>query len=82
MKNSMAKVEQGTTLNVTFDFTCSLNPGTYFLNAGVFGCVDSSGEETVLHRLVDAFVFRVSPIQDNLATEIIDFGCVSGVAKI
>ncbi|MEN5244415.1 ABC transporter ATP-binding protein [Pseudomonas atacamensis] len=82
MKSSIAEVEQGSTLNVTFDFTCSLNPGTYFLNAGVFGCVDSSGEETVLHRLVDAFVFRVSPFQDNLATEIIDFGCVSGVAKI
>lgn len=81
-RNSVAEVAQGTTLNVTFDFTCALNPGTYFLNAGVFGCVDSSGEETVLHRLVDAFVFRVSPLQENLATEIIDFGCVSGVAKV
>lgn len=81
-KDAVSYVESGTTLNVTFDFNCALNPGTYFINAGVFGAMSAGGEETVLHRLVDAFVFRVSPVQENLATEIIDFGCISGVTKI
>ncbi|WP_454864992.1 ABC transporter ATP-binding protein [Pseudomonas rhizophila] len=82
LKDAVSYVESGTTLNVKFDFNCALNPGTYFINAGVFGAMSAGGEETVLHRLVDAFVFRVSPVQENLATEIIDFGCVSGVTKI
>jgi lipopolysaccharide transport system ATP-binding protein len=82
LKDAISYAESGTNLCVTFDFNCALNPGTYFLNAGVFGAMSAGGEETVLHRLVDAFVFRVSPVQENLATEIIDFGCISGVTKI
>ncbi len=70
-------VEAGTVVSVEFMFECSLNPGTYFLNAGVFGAMEQ--EETVLHRLVDAVAFRVAPIEKNLATEVIDFGCVPGI---
>jgi lipopolysaccharide transport system ATP-binding protein len=56
---------------VQFTFECRLNPGVYFLNAGVFGIV--SGEETVLHRIVDAIAIRVLPVERNLVTELIDF---------
>lgn len=71
-------VLQGTTITVTFDFDCLLNPGTYFMNAGVFGRMHDE-EETVLHRLVDAAVFRVMPVENNLATGMIDFGYVAKV---
>lgn len=70
-------VAAGTTVSVGFNFECALNPGTYFLNAGAFGIAGQ--EETVLHRLVDAVVFRVAPVENNLATELIDFHCTPGI---
>jgi lipopolysaccharide transport system ATP-binding protein len=63
-------VEKGRTLQVEFSFSCHLNPGTYFMNAGVFGVVD--GTEIVLHRRVDVAAFRVLPL-----TSIVDTGAVS-----
>lgn len=70
-------VAAGSTITVNFDFQCNLNSGIYFLNAGVFGTGD--GEETVLHRLVDAVAFRVAPPENNIATEVIDFHCEPSV---
>ncbi|MEX5496931.1 Wzt carbohydrate-binding domain-containing protein, partial [Pseudomonas asgharzadehiana] len=66
-------VEPGTRISVEYSFKCHLNPGVFFLNAGVFGC-DDSKEEMVLHRKVDVVAFRVLPVVDNRATELIDFG--------
>ena len=63
----------GMTCNVDFSFSCHLNPGLYFLNAGVFGN-DGSVEEVILHRKVDVLAFRVLPVQGNRGTEIVDFG--------
>ena len=54
-----------------FSFCCRLNPGTYFLNAGVIGSVD--GNSTYLHRILDASMFRVSEEPEMLPTGIIDF---------
>lgn len=56
---------------VEFQFDCMLNPGVYFMNAGVFGVEDES--ETLLHRIADAIAFRVLPVEDNKSTEMIDF---------
>lgn len=70
-------VPANTTVSVSFEFQCNLNPGAYFLNAGAFGA--AGGEETVLHRLVDAVVFRVMPSEQNIATEVIDFHCEPGI---
>lgn len=70
-------VAADSTVTVSFEFQCNLNPGAYFLNAGAFGSTD--GEETVLHRLVDAVVFRVAPPDGNIATEVIDFHCEPGI---
>jgi lipopolysaccharide transport system ATP-binding protein len=64
-------VGSGTMVEVTFRFRCLLQPGTYFLNAGVVG-VDG-GEEVFLHRYVDVVAFRVQPEQGLLATGAIDF---------
>jgi lipopolysaccharide transport system ATP-binding protein len=69
-------------LLVSFEFDCLVNPGTYFINAGVFGTSHDGQEETVMHRLVDAVVFRVGPIQNNLATELVDFGCTASVTYL
>ncbi|UZE19657.1 ABC transporter ATP-binding protein [Pseudomonas sp. B21-054] len=67
-------VQAGQVYNVEFSFTCNLNPGVYFLNAGVTGCVD--GVDVYLHRLLDVQMFRVLPDSKNLATAIVDFNCV------
>lgn len=47
----------GSVHEVSFAFDCRLNPGIYYLNAGVEGEVE--GRRAYLHRLVDAAVFRV-----------------------
>ena len=72
-RDSLACVEAGSSYRVEFHFRCALNPGVYFLNAGVVGDVDGSG--TYLHRLIDIAMFRVQPDTENLATGIVDFGC-------
>ena len=72
-RDSLASVEAGSSYRVEFHFRCMLNPGVYFLNAGVVGDVD--GRETYLHRLIDIAMFRVQPDTENLATGIVDFGC-------
>ncbi len=73
VKDSLAYVESGSKYRVEFRFSCALNSGVYFLNAGVIGNVD--GNETYIHRLIDIAMFRVLPGIDNLATGIVDFGC-------
>lgn len=72
--NSIAHVTLGTVYNIEFKFNCILNPGVYFLNAGVMGVV---GEiETFLHRMIDVTTFRVGSNGENdLSTGIIDFYC-------
>ena len=62
---------------VNFMFDCLLNPGTYFMNAGVFGSLDEG--ETLLHRLADIIAFRVLPIDSNKSTELVHFNCESVV---
>lgn len=65
---SLSFIEAGAYLEAEFEFVCRLNPGTYFLNAGVLGT--DGGEEFFLHRLVDACAFRVLPVAGDTATEI------------
>ncbi len=73
-------VRSGTVFRVEFQFSCALNPGSYFLNAGVLGAREE--EETYLHRLLDGYVFRVLPDPDSFSTAIVDFGCVPDVAVV
>ena len=72
-QESMAYVETGSSYRIEFRFSCALNPGVYFLNAGVVGAVD--GTETYLHRLIDIAIIRVQSDTESLATGIVDFGC-------
>ncbi len=70
-------VAAGTVAQAEFRFRADLNPGSYFMNAGVTGMVDQ--DEQYLHRLLDAYVFRIMPVQQNTATALIDFHCVPHV---
>jgi lipopolysaccharide transport system ATP-binding protein len=69
LADAIPLINHGCSVEVEFSFDCHLNPGTYFVNAGVFG--DKDGAETFLHRRVDALVFRVLPVSDSLDTEIV-----------
>ena len=58
-KCQLSSIKAGKTIHVKHQFTCSLLKGTFFVNAGV-----SSGQASsqhFLHRLVDAYIFRVLP---------------------
>ncbi|MDY6937652.1 MAG: ABC transporter ATP-binding protein [Cyanobacteriota bacterium] len=68
---SIDSVEVGTTVTVKFRFKCILNPGVYFLNAGVSGIVD--GTFTYLARYIDVAMFRVGPNVGSMASCTIDF---------
>jgi lipopolysaccharide transport system ATP-binding protein len=69
--DARANVVAGTRAEVRFQFVCRLNPGTYFLNAGVLGQRD--GAEVFLARHVDAALFRVRPDSQRPATGVVDF---------
>jgi len=73
-KDGLIYVEAESTYQVEFRFRCTLNAGIYFLNAGVMG--DINGSETYLHRLIDIAMFRVLSDPENLATGMVDFGCL------
>lgn len=65
-------VREGSQMQVSFRFRCSLVPGVYFLNAGVMGRLHD-GSESYLHRIVDCLMFRILPAPTSLTTGIIDF---------
>lgn len=70
-------IAAGSVYEAVFHFTCSLNPGVYFLNAGVVGLLDDA--DVYLHRLLDAAMFHVLPEAGSLATGLIDFNCIPEV---
>ena len=75
---SIPYVALNTTIKVEFVFNCTLNSGVYFLNAGVVGTI--ANEETYLHRILDACMFRVVPVSNSLASGIVDFNCVANIS--
>lgn len=77
LRDGMTIEGAGKTISVEFEFDCLLNPGLYFMNAGVFGIEDD--QEVLLHRISDVLVFRVLPVEANRSTELIDFNCRSKV---
>jgi len=64
-------VEASQVLEVRFKFRCLLGPGAYFFNAGVLGATPDG--ESYLARVIDAFMFKVQPDPDRLATGFVDF---------
>jgi lipopolysaccharide transport system ATP-binding protein len=72
-RDSVAFVPAGSVARVEFRFRCALNPGTYFMNAGVLG--KKGAEEIFLHRILDLFAFRVQPVKGSIATGIAYLDC-------
>ncbi len=56
---------------VKFKFKCLLNPGVYFLNAGVVGMAED--HLTYLSRCIDIAMFRVQHYSDSCGTGVVDF---------
>ncbi len=77
LRDGLVVERAGESATVEFLFDCMLNPGTYFMNAGVFGVEEE--QETLLHRIADAVAFRVLPIEENKSTELVDFNVESKV---
>ncbi|MBE9165263.1 MULTISPECIES: ABC transporter ATP-binding protein [Microcoleaceae] len=67
---SVRYVEAGTTIVVKFQFKCLLNPGVYFLNAGVVGTVDE--DLSYLDRCVDVAMFKVQSCTESCGNGIVD----------
>jgi lipopolysaccharide transport system ATP-binding protein len=74
-------VEAGSMLDVSYEFTCALNPGVYFMNAGVLGD-PGTGEVSYLHRLLDAVMFRVVGSGVQIGTGPVDLSCAPGLSEI
>lgn len=52
--------EPGECYVVRFPFALPFTAGTYFANAGMIG-MNASGENVIIHRLIDAIMFRIQP---------------------
>ncbi|GET37702.1 ABC transporter ATP-binding protein [Microseira wollei] len=68
---SIEQIEAETLVVMEFRFKCLLQPGLYFLNAGVSGIVD--GDFTYLARCLDVAMFRVRPEANCWGTGNVDF---------
>lgn len=75
LSKAIPKVDAGSFVDVEFSFSAALNSGSYFLNAGVLGVTDK--EETYLHRVLDACMFKVLPVEQDTATGLVDFSAVA-----
>lgn len=71
VEDAIEMILAGTTIQVKFKFFCLLQPGVYFLNAGVVGLVD--GQEMFLDRCIDAAMFKVLSGSSPTSTGIVDF---------
>jgi len=64
-------IEKATHWEIRFRFRCLLNPGVYFLNAGVLGIIGET--EVYLDRNIDVAMFRVQEKDNFTSTSIVDF---------
>jgi lipopolysaccharide transport system ATP-binding protein len=75
-------VDKKSVVTMRFTFTCALQAGVYFLNAGVMAAAGQeagqpatgNAPEVFIHRVVDAAMFRVQPERGTLATGALDLG--------
>jgi len=55
--NEITFIGSGETYTISWKFTCMLNPGMYYLNAGASSSINQ--ERVFLHRIVDALCIKV-----------------------
>ena len=73
-------IEKATRWRIRFGFRCLLNPGAYFLNAGVLASIGET--EVFLDRNIDIVMCRVQEEQGFTSTAIVDLIEVSDVAMV
>lgn len=61
---SIVSVPAGALYAIRFPFQNVFSPGTYFMNAGCSGFIN--GNDTFLHRIIDAIAFRVEHTKNGL----------------
>ena len=59
-------VRAGDVVSVAFPFENRLAPGTYFANSGMFS--SDEGEFMIIHRILDALMFKVLPYEQSEMT--------------
>jgi len=64
-------IDRFSRFRISFYWRCLLNPGAYFLNAGVLGIVNDN--EIYLDRNIDVSMFRVQNNNNNNSTAIVNF---------
>ncbi|MBT5265398.1 MAG: ABC transporter ATP-binding protein [Rhodospirillaceae bacterium] len=69
-RQAVAFVPAGSTLTVSFAFTCSLLADDYFFNCGVSSVKD--GARDFMHRIIDAVMIKVMPEPSLPAGHIVD----------
>lgn len=83
-EHRLISVEEGERYRVTFRFRCALNPGVYFLNAGVRG-VGARGigddAEEFLHRILDSVCIRVIGDSGGFSNGTVDFDILPIISK-
>ncbi|HDL01846.1 MAG TPA: ABC transporter ATP-binding protein, partial [candidate division Zixibacteria bacterium] len=72
LRDAIKYVDAGSNVSVSFRFRALLSPGVYFINAGSTGIRD--GEPCILHRIIDAIVFRIEYENAVPLAGIVDFG--------
>lgn len=72
-------VERDSIYDVEFGFRCALNPGVYFLNAGVVGYIDET--EAYLHRSLDCACIKVMASSNEFSNGIINFDVAPEIIK-
>ena len=67
---SIDEINIGDAFQVKFPFRCFLNPGVYFLNAGILGII--AGTEEYLDRQLDIGMFRVDEKDEKHSTALVN----------
>jgi len=70
-EKSIANVQKGETYSIAWKFKNILNEGEYLCNCGVNN--REYGEKIVLHRVLDAYLFKVISSKDDDANGFVDF---------
>lgn len=64
-------IEAGQTVVWDFTFRCALLPATYAIEVGIGGVV-SDNPQGFIHRIVDAWLFRVQPVRGSAVTVLVN----------
>jgi len=79
VKKEILKVEASSIYEISWKFKNILNEGEYLLNCAVNDT--TYGEKIVLHRVLDAYLFKVIKKENNDALCLVDFGFDLSVKK-